>query len=97
MPDMMGKEATQNSMTGNSNETVMVPKSICPGMNFKPGDEMILKVKNVQGDMLEMEYAPEPSKEMTPDEMSQPGAEDKLKGMSSDKMRESLPKAERNY
>lgn len=74
--------------------TAMVPKSICPQMEFKPGDEIILKVKDIRGDMLEVEYAPDESKEpMSNDEMEHPSED--LKNMPSDKMREKLPKAER--
>jgi len=88
-------EPNMNPGDGNG-ETVMVPKTLCPGMEFKPGDEMVLKVKSVKGDMLEMEYAPEHSDEshmMDEKEMEHPSED--MKSMSSDKMREKLPKADR--
>src|SRR5262245_6620319 len=44
-------------------QTTLVPKSICPGMEFKPGEEMVLRVKRVLEDSYEMEYAPKESKE----------------------------------
>jgi len=75
----------------------MLPKSICPGMDFKPGDEIVLRVTDVRGDMLEVEYMPEhsddESHEMTPDEMENPPKD--MKEMPHEKMRKKLPKAER--
>lgn len=41
-------------------ETTIVPKSICPGMEFKVGEEMVLRVKRILDTDYEMEYAPEP-------------------------------------
>ena len=78
-------------------ESAMIPKSILMGKNFNPGDEVVLKIKSFKGDMVEVEYAPEPGTEheMNMDEMNKPEMADKMKSMSSEKMRNKLPKADR--
>ena len=84
-----------NQNPGDDGSTAMIPKTICPGMEFKPGDEIVLKVKSLRGDMLEVEYAPEHDQEheMNDQEMQNPSEE--VKSMPSDKMRNKLPKADR--
>jgi len=67
---------------------VMIPKDICPDMEFKPGDEIILKVVGVKGDMLEVEYAEgEEDHEM-------PSEHDAM-NMPLDKLEKKLPHANR--
>lgn len=77
--------------------SAMIPKSLCPGMEWNVGDEIVLKVKSVKGDMLEVEYAPEHSgnDEHMMDEHEMDHPSDNMKDMPSDKMRERLPKADR--
>lgn len=45
-----------------SEKTTLIPASICPGMEFDVGDEIVLKVVATHGDELEVAYAPEKDK-----------------------------------
>ena len=79
-------------------ESAMIPTSMCPGM--KPGDMINMKVKDIQGDMMEVEYVPdqmEEEKEMSMDEMNKPDMMDSMKQMKPEMMRKKLPKADRGY
>lgn len=87
MPDKSMKDKM-----GSDSNSVMAPKSILMGKDFKVGDEVVLKVKSMQGDMVELEYAPEPGME----DMSKMSDED-LHKMPLDKMEKGLPKAQREY
>lgn len=40
-------------------QTAMLPKSILAGKEFKPGDEVVLKIVAMQDDSVVVEYAPE--------------------------------------
>lgn len=46
-----------------SEKTTLIPSSICPGMEFDVGDEIVLKVVAVHEDELEVAYAPDKEKE----------------------------------
>lgn len=37
-------------------ESALIPKSLCPGMDLKPGDKIPLVVRAVHGDEIEVEY-----------------------------------------
>lgn len=43
-------------------ESALLPKSICPGMDLKPGDDLPLKVVAIHGDEIEVEYSKESTK-----------------------------------
>lgn len=52
-------------------QTALLPKSILAGKDFKPGDEVVLKVVHIYDDEVEVEYASEPAAakaKPTPDE-----------------------------
>lgn len=46
-----------------SGETALLPKSILAGKEFRPGEEVVLKIVRVHDDEVEVEYAPEKPKE----------------------------------
>lgn len=48
-----------SEQTGSS---ALLPKSVLGGKTFEPGDEVVLKVKKVYDDEVEVEYAPEKPK-----------------------------------
>lgn len=58
-------ENTESEDTGESgSETALIPKSVLGGKEFKPGEEVVLKVTHVYEDEVAVEYAPEkPSEE----------------------------------
>lgn len=65
--DQPASENTENAAgeTDNENavgETALLPKTILAGKNFKPGDEVVLKVVHIYDDEVEVEYATEPTK-----------------------------------
>lgn len=39
--------------------TALLPKSILGGKDFKPGEEVVLKIVRIHDDEVEVEYAPE--------------------------------------
>lgn len=53
-----------------SEKTTLIPASICPGMDFDIGDEIVLKVVATHGDELEVAYAPEKPKSEKEEEPS---------------------------
>lgn len=64
----------------NSNApTAVLDKSILMGKDFKPGDEVVLKIVSMQGDEVVVEYAPEPE----PDREPAPAAPGGDSGMSA--------------
>ena len=40
-------------------ETAIIPKSLLAGKDFKPGEEMVVKIVGIHGDKVEIAYAPE--------------------------------------
>ncbi len=48
---------------GMQGETTLIPKSILAGKDFKPGDEVVLKIVKLYDDQAEVEYAPEKGKD----------------------------------
>lgn len=67
-----------DSEAGPEGVTALLPKSICPGMDLKPGDEIKLKVEKVLEDEVEVSY--EKGDEAEPSEMAK--SESKLDEMS---------------
>lgn len=59
-----------------SEKTTLIPASICPGMEFDVGDEIVLKVVATHGDELEVAYAPEKDEEDSAKEPSMSQASD---------------------
>jgi hypothetical protein len=59
--------------------TALLPKSVLGGKEFKPGEEVVLKVTHVYEDEVEVEYAPsEPTTETKPS----PSADDEIDMMA---------------
>ena len=59
---MLSDSSTEESSDGTKSkteeeQTALVPESLCPGM--KPGDEMVLKIEEVQEGQYLCSYAPE--------------------------------------
>lgn len=52
-------------------ETAILPKSILAGKDFKPGDEVVLKIRAMHDDSVEVEYAPEKGKGEGEEEMAE--------------------------
>lgn len=69
--------AAQKPMGGDDEqmegETALLPKSILAGKEFKPGDEVVLKIVKEHGDQVEVQYATEEPEEDT--EAAPSGAE----------------------
>lgn len=40
-------------------ESALIPKSLLAGKEFNPGDELVLKIRAIHGDEVEVEYATE--------------------------------------
>lgn len=40
-------------------ETALIPKSLLAGKEFKPGEEVVLKIVHIFDDEVEVQYAPE--------------------------------------
>lgn len=66
--DQGGKKPMRDEEGG---ETALLPKSLCPDMEFEPGQELKLKVVHVYDDEVEVEYMKE-------------GEEDKGRGHKSE-------------
>lgn len=47
------------------NHTAVLPKSILAGKDFKPGEEVVLKIVAIHDNDVEVEYAPEKGSEET--------------------------------
>lgn len=56
---MPAKGDSPEKETPDEEKTTLIPSSICPGMEFDVGDEIVLKVVAVHEDELEVSYAPE--------------------------------------
>lgn len=59
-PEGGGDEGDEQGMQG---ETTLIPKSILAGKDFKPGDEVVLKIVKLYDDQAEVEYATEKGKD----------------------------------
>lgn len=58
MPDKMSDDDK-----GSEGETALLPKTILAGKEFKPGDEVVLKIVAMHGDEVEVAYATEEGSE----------------------------------
>ena len=61
----MDKPGTGEAKDGDESVSVFLPKAITMGKTFKPGEEIVLKVKDVDSESGELEcvYAPEHDQE----------------------------------
>lgn len=50
------EDSTEDKETGAEGVTALLPKSICPGMELKPGETITLKVVKTYEDEIEVEY-----------------------------------------
>lgn len=71
---------TEEGTPEDTGETISVPKEFLQGTQFKPGDELVLKVVAVSDDGLEVAYAKEPEGGET-DESSRESANAELDSM----------------
>lgn len=76
-PDYYGDSPAEEQKPGESQEspeqedkeqegqepTAVLPKSILMGKDFKPGEEVVLKIVRIHDDQVEVAYAPEKGKE----------------------------------
>lgn len=53
---------SQNGDNAMEGETALLPSSILAGKEFKPGQEVVLKIVALHGDQVEVSYAPPPAK-----------------------------------
>jgi hypothetical protein len=62
-PDNESAEPTPDNESQESNESPrgLLPKSILMGKDFKPGDEIVLKIDAIHDDEVEVSYATEKS------------------------------------
>ena len=96
-PDPMMQDTHMNEMHDEQSPTVMAPKSILMGKDFKVGDEVILKIKSMEGENVELEYAPEKGdEEMSEEDMHKMSSSDAEKMPMGD-LEKKLPKAKREY
>lgn len=68
-------------------ESALIPKSLLAGKEFKPGDELVLKIRALHGDEVEVEYATEEKTEKTMDDgkpmsKARAGISDRLSAMA---------------
>jgi hypothetical protein len=93
----MMQDVHTSEMHDSNSPTVMAPKSILMGKDFKVGDEVMLKIKSMEGDNVELEYAPEEEAgEMSSEEMGKM-SKDEAEKMPMEDMEKRLPKAKREY
>jgi len=50
--------------------SALLPKSVLGGQDFKPGEEVVLQIKHVYSDEVEVAYAPKKPEEKTKSTMS---------------------------
>jgi hypothetical protein len=64
-PDNESAEPTPDNESQESNESPrgLLPKSILMGKDFKPGDEIVLKIDAIHDDEVEVSYATEKKEE----------------------------------
>lgn len=86
-PDVGSKPADAESppeQDEDVGETALLPKSILGGKDFKPGDEIVLKVEHIYDDEVEVSYASEPKEPETNTEPEMPmSADEEIDGMAS--------------
>jgi len=61
-----GKQEPEPEKEESSEPTAVLPKSILAGKEFKPGDEVVLKIVSLHDDEVVVEYATEPEKKESP-------------------------------
>lgn len=59
-------EATEPQGEESEGATALLPKTVLGGKDFKPGEEVVLKITHVYEDEVEVEYATEKPKAETP-------------------------------
>jgi hypothetical protein len=84
-PEKMGEKDSPGD-----GQTAILPKSILAGKEFKPGDEVVLRIVNMHENDVEVEYAPEepekeegmePGSDMAPAEAAPPGGGSSMASM----------------
>lgn len=62
-----GEDKTETDEMEESEPTALLPKSILGGKEFKPGEEVVLKIVHIYEDEVEVEYATGEEGEETPE------------------------------
>lgn len=60
------KPAGESSESQGESATATIPKALLAGKEFKPGDEIVLKIVSIGEDDAVVEYAPEKAEETEP-------------------------------
>lgn len=86
-PDMGGAETGAPTETPPEKEsdapesaTALLPKTVLGGKDFKPGEEVVLKITHVYEDEVEVEYAP--SKPTETETAPEPSADAEIDAMA---------------
>ena len=87
--DAAANEPSEKTAGGESEETEesprgLLPKSILMGKEFKPGDEIVLKIDAIHDDEVEVSYAPEKSEAHSESEeypMEKPAGDSEMASM----------------
>ena len=69
-PEPAGPKTAETEEAG-ENQTAILPKTILAGKDFKPGEEVVLKIVAIHDNDIEVEYAPEKGKEGPEKEMAE--------------------------
>ena len=73
-PESKGEERStpeHDEQDEEQGETAILPKSILGGKEFKPGDEVVLKITAMHDDSVEVSYASEKGEEKGQEEMAE--------------------------
>lgn len=62
------EDKAETDETEGSEPTALIPKSLLAGKEFKPGEEIVLKIVHIYEDEVEVEYAKSEEGEETPQE-----------------------------
>lgn len=73
-PEGAPPESEKEEGAEGAGKSYVLPKEILMGKEFKPGDEVVLKIRAIHGDQIEVEYATEEGKEEDHPEPHAPGA-----------------------
>lgn len=85
-PPDKGEAADHSEADESSEQTALLPKSILAGKDFKPGEEVVLKIVRIHDDEVEVAYATE-----------KPETENKSEGMSADEEIDSMTSNPKGY
>lgn len=67
-PEPTEEGTGENDSQDTGGETALLPKSILAGKDFKPGEEVVLKIVRIHDDEVEVQYAPDKHEESESEE-----------------------------